>query len=475
MKRFALWLLVLFPAPLAAQPKDVPPAKPLVFTHVTVIDTTGGPVQPDRSVVITGDRITALGKSGEVDMPADAQVVDAAGKFLIPGLWDMHVHMAGKEFLTLFLANGVTGIRDMHAFYPQGIFQWRKEVATGQFPGPRIVAAGAIIDGPKPVWPGSKAAAGEKEGRKAVQELKNQGADFIKVYTQLPREAFFAIADEAKKQSLAFAGHVPESVSAAEASDAGQKSMEHLMGIVLACSTREEELRKEEMDAMGKADLAGLFTIIRRVQAKARDTYSEQKAAALFARFVKNGTWQVPTLTVLRMFGYSNDPAFTNDPRLKYMSPFVKNFWNPKTGPRSSLTDADYARLRANFPKDVKLVTDMHRAGVRFLAGTDATNPYCFPGFSLHDELERLVEAGFSPLEALQSATRNPAEFLGKLDSLGTVEKGKIADLVLLEANPLDNIGNTRKIEAVVSAGRYLPKAALQKMLAEVEAAANKK
>src|SRR5262249_3950670 len=154
----------------------------------------------DRTVVITGDRITALGKSGEVDMPADAQVVDAAGKFLIPGLWDMHVHMAGKEFLTLFLANGVTGIRDMHAFYPQSIFQWRKEGARGAFLGPRIVAAGAIIDGPKPVWPGSKAAADEKEGRKAVQELKSQGADFIKVYTKLPREAYFAIADEAKKQ-----------------------------------------------------------------------------------------------------------------------------------------------------------------------------------------------------------------------------------------------------------------------------------
>ncbi len=209
-----------------------------VFTHVTVIDVTGMPSKSDMTVIVAGNRIEAIGKTGKVKTPKDAQIIDATGKYLIPGLWDMHVHTLSNErretFFPLFIANGVTGVRDMGTSTPlEQVNQFRREIADGTRLGPRIVTAGPIVDGPKPVNPTiSIGVANEIEARRAVRLLKQQGADFIKVYSTLPREAYFAIVDEAKKQGLAFAGHVPLSVTAAEASNAGQKSMEHMFGVL---------------------------------------------------------------------------------------------------------------------------------------------------------------------------------------------------------------------------------------------------
>jgi imidazolonepropionase-like amidohydrolase len=461
---------VLLSPLLFAEPEQPSRQKPLVFTHVTVIDATGAPAQPDRTVVITGNRITALGKTGQVALPPDARTVDGTGQFLVPGLWDMHVHIAGQSYLPLFLANGVTGVREMHAFFPDAILQMRQQVREGKLLGPRLIAAGALVDGEKPFWPGSLTARNAEEGRQAVQSLQKRGADFIKVYSKLPRPAYLAIAEEAKKVGLPFVGHVPEAVSAAEASDAGQKSFEHLYGIMLACSTDEEKLRKEELDTMTKLDNPAIRTLMGRTQVKSLDSYSDAKARALFNRFVKNGTWQTPTLTVLRALASLDDEKFTQDSRVRYMPLYIRSGWKPNLPP------AALANLKRTYKQALRLVTAMYRTGVPFLAGTDVTNPYCFPGFSLHDELALLVEESkFTPMDALQCATRNPAKFLGLEKELGTVEKGKLADLLLLDANPLDNIKNTRKIAAVVVNGKLLTKAELQKMLDDVEAAAGGK
>src|SRR5437868_294588 len=214
----------------------------LAITHVTVIDATGVPAQADQTIVIKDGRIVALGKSADTPPPASAEIVEGAGKFLIPGLWDMHAHIAvarptaAPEYLALFLANGVTGVREMHAFFPNMIFSLRKAIESGKLAGPRIVAAGAMIDGPRPTSGGALVATDAGQGRAAVQSLKKRGADFIKVHSKLPRDVYFAIADEAKKQGLPFAGHVPESVSALEASDAGQRSIEHLTGLWISRS-----------------------------------------------------------------------------------------------------------------------------------------------------------------------------------------------------------------------------------------------
>ena len=457
---------------LLTQPTPASGQGPLVFTHVTVIDATGAAAKPDMSVVISGGRILELGRTGRVRLPKDALVVNASGKFLIPGLWDMHVHEWNKEvFFPLFIAHGVTSVRDMFSPLPQ-IKQWRAEIAAGTTFGPHIVAAGIFVDGPYPFCaPCTIAVGNADEGRKAVLKVKEMGADFIKVYSMLPRDAYFAIAEEAKRQQMVFAGHVSEFVSAAEASDAGQKSVEHLSGVLVACSAKEEVLRRENEARLRAEGIRGDTAMLE--QAAALDSFDEKKASALFARFVKNGTWMCPTLSVLRAAALSDEASFHSDPRMKYVPDFLKKQWADGYGWKGR-TAEDNARAQRVFQKQLEVVGMMRRAGVRFIAGTDTANPYIFPGFSLHEELALLVEAGFTPMQALQSATRDPAQYLGLLDSVGTIEKGKAADLVLLDADPLAEIGNTRKINAVLLGGRLIPRQELDEMLAGVEAAVGK-
>ncbi len=480
MRGFAAFLLipVLFAAWHAPQAADS--QQPLVLTHVTVIDVTGGPSKPDNTVIISGDRIVAMGASSSLAAPPGAQVVDATGKYLIPGLWDMHVHLEdSKEYLPLFIANGVTGVRVMWGFPFH--HEWRKDIEAGKIVGPHMVIASPIVDGPVPYWPDSVSVANEAEARQAVIKAKQDGADFIKVYSLLPRDEYFAIADESKKQGIPFEGHVPDAVSAEEASNAGQKSFEHLLSILPACSTHSEELLKAQ-----QADLAEiiaskkhpLFAIGPRAWAlrwTVLDTYSPEKAAALFAVLKSNGTWQCPTLTVLRQFWQMKDPAFRNDARLKYVPQDTLLFWTRSSLSARGMPSKGYAYVKRAYQKDLEVVGAMQRSGVPILAGTDQENPYCFAGFSLHDELGLLVQAGLSPLEALQAATVNPAKFLGRERDLGTVDQGKVADLVLLDANPLDDIANTKRIYAVVYGGKLYSRAALDEMLAKVETLAGKR
>lgn len=445
---------------------------PLVITHVTVIDCQRVAPLLDQNVIITGNRITRIGPAHEVTPPPDATLINGQGKFLIPGLWDMHIHWYTPAQIPLFIANGVTGVRFMFG-HPMAK-SWKQQVEENRMIGPRMVIASRIVDGPKPFWPGSIAVGTPEEGRQAIATTKSEGYDFVKVYSRLPREAYFALADEAKKQGMVFAGHVPPSITAAEASDAGQKTFEHLYGVMLACSSREAELTRA-FEETRKEQNARDEALRQRVTEQLFDTYDPQKAAALFARFRKNGTWQVPTLTVNRAMAHLDMESFTSDPRLKYMPAFIVSSWNPKTDFRlKNDTPATYARRKMIYQRELKLVKAMHDAGVGILAGTDTLNPYCFPGFSLHDELALLVECGLSPRDALLTATRNPAVFLGREKDLGTVETGKLADLVLLDANPLTDIQNTKKIIGVMRNGHWYDRPALQKLLDEAETAGKK-
>jgi imidazolonepropionase-like amidohydrolase len=455
----------------------------LAISDVTVIDATGAPAKPNMTVIITEDRITEIAKTGAVAIPKTAQLIDGKGKFVIPGLWDMHVHTVigslPKFYFPLFIASGVTGVRDMAA--DLGLLkQLRKEINEGRVVGPRLIG-GQMVDGPTPIWPGLPiSVSDEASARQAAASANDRGADFVKVYSLVPRQAFFALADEAKKRGIPFAGHVPLSVSAADASDAGQKSIEHLEGIFLACSAEEPELRKVLEEAIKDAkDInqirTSLVRVLNQTEERALETYSQEKAAALFARFAKNGTWQAPTLVVKRAGAFMDDSDFTNDPRLKYLRPGLVEGWKNKDDWRlKNRTPEKSARYRMIFQKQLELVLAMHRAGVKMLAASDAVVWYVVPGFSLHDEMELFVKAGLTPMEALQTATLNPATYLGLIDSVGTVERGKKADLVLLEANPLENISNTKKINAVIVNGKLIPRASLDKMLKDAEAAANK-
>lgn len=475
----ALLTLIALAGPSRTQEKAAVTTRPIAITHVTVIDATGAPAKADTTVVITDGRISSIGPSAQLKTPEAAQIVDATGKFLIPGLWDMHVHWYLERYLPLFIANGVTGVRQMWGVPLHQ--QWRDRIERGELVGPRMVIASKIVDGPKPIWPGSTTASDENQGREAVVEAKRTGADFIKVYSLLPREAFLGIADEAKKQGISFAGHVPLSVALSEASDMGMKSVEHLTGVFSACSSREDELLKAAREAVDAAAISeNPMSVLHQPRAlefirMAYESYSAEKAVALFAKLKKNGTWQCPTLTVLHHTAFIDDPALANDPRLKYIPARVKGTWDPAKDPRFKDRPADSLELEKKaFPKKLEVVGAMQRAGVGILAGTDVLNPYCMPGFSLHDELGFLVQAGLTPMEALQSATIAPARFLEKEADLGTVETGKLADLVLLRENPLLEIRNTQKIDAVIVRGRLFERTALDEMLTQAEADAKK-
>ncbi len=437
-------------------------AAPLVLRDVTVVDVETGRLHPDTTVVVEGDRIARVGPSASVSAFAGARVVDGKGGFLIPGLWDMHVHLefgdwfpGGKEIsLPLLLANGVTGVRDMGGEL-ETLLEWRKEIRAGSLPGPRLVLSGPMLDGPKPRFPSSIAVATPDEGRRAVRDLKRRGADFVKLQSLIPREAVFAIAEEAKTVGIPFAGHVPDAVRASEASDAGQASFEHLIGIFEGSSPREDDFLKGEKSP-----------------GRLLQSFDEKKSAALTAILARNRTWQCPTLAWERGGNLLDERDLAHDPLAKY----VPSSWKDGTWKRftnlilNEWTVDDLATRRKFVEKELEVVRAMHTAGVPFLAGTDtAAGVYIFPGFSLHDELGNFVKAGLTPLAALQTATLRPAQFLDMEDGLGRVEPGKLADLVLLDANPLEDIGNTRRIRAVVAGGRHYSRADLDRMLCRVE------
>lgn len=439
---------------------------PLVLNHVFVIDVASGAIQPDVAITIVGDRIVDIIPSAKLRAPKAARVIDATGKFVIPGLWDMHVHTIfgdwlpknEKIILPLFVANGVTGVRDMGGDLDELKF-WRTQIAAGKLLGPRMVISGPMLDGPVPRFPSSAPIKNASDGKQIVDQLQRSGADFIKIQSLIPRDGYFAAAEEAKKLGIPFAGHVPDAVRASEASNAGQRSIEHLTGIFEGCSTVEDQLLQGPKSP-------GRFV----------DTYDPARAKALIALLAKNQTWQVPTLVWEHGQWLIDKSDFSKDPLTKY----APAAWKDRTWPMFTKDilkdmDTDPLPVRERFTQmELEIVNQMHQAGVPFLAGTDtAAGVHVFPGFSLHAELAYFVKAGFTPLEALQTATSNPAQFIGKSGDLGSVERGKIADLVLLNDDPLKDIHNTQKIFAVILAGRYLSREQLDDLLHDVEMAAS--
>ena len=468
-----LCLLLVVPIVCPAAPGAA--SQRLALTHVTIVDITNKQLQPDQTVVVENGRIASVAPSARSKLPKDAQAIDAHGKFLIPGLWDMHVHIAGvnadpswskQVLLPLLLANGITGVRDMGGDLDV-LLTWKHEVESGALLGPHIVASGPFLVGSGKKTPEQYPVANPDEARAAVRDLKQRGADFIKIISVPSSEVFFAIAREAKKQDISFVGHLPFQVSAAEASDAGMHSIEHLLysALALSFSSKEGDLRRR----LAANEEAGDPAVWEQIAHDADATYSPEKATALFQTFKKDGTWVTPTLASLDITSHPEDWK-ADDPQLEFVPPSLAKEW------RASMEDtamkeraAWLARQAAN---DWKLTGELHRAGIPLLVGSDSLDPFVFPGESLHKELAELVRAGFTPGDALRAATQGAAKFLGRDHDFGTVEAGKVADLVLLDTSPLENIGNTRKIAAVVRGGNYLDRAALDELLAQAKSAA---
>jgi amidohydrolase family protein len=429
-------------------------SKPIVFTHATVIDATGAGAQSDMVVIVTGETITEIGKFGKIEFPKNSQVIDATGKFLIPGLWDMHVHLtkAGENTLPLFIANGVTSVRDMGGDYVE-VLKWRKEAADGTRLAPRIKTPGALLESAENVARMKREGTAEpvdkyrigvatpEEARKAVDLMASLGVDFIKFRTTASPETYKAIAEDSKAKGLMFVGHQfgsPETMV-----DAGQKSIEYYIYPPII---------------------------------------TNPKHAEIYRKMSESDVYVVPTIVVADkslLISYDDAKTIVEDTngkvdfRRKYLSGYLIADWKEQLEEKKQPSPVVLAKLKEVLIKDLQ---EMRKAGVRLMPGTDVAVLLIYPGYSLHDELQLLVKyVDLTPMEAIISATRYPAEFFGMQNRLGTIEKGKIADLVLLDANPLDDISNTKRIAAVVLNGRYLSKESREKMLADVEAAANRR
>jgi len=407
---------------LSAQVAD--PA--LLIRNVTVIHPEAG-ARPGLDVLVSGNRIAAVGPTGSLAAPPATRTVDGSGRFAIPGLWDMHVHLsvAGESALPQFVAHGVLGVRDMGSDPWEPLRRHRADALAGRRVGPRIAIAGPIVDGPTPSWPLRITAASPEQGRAAVDSLAIAGTDLVKVHAQLDRPTYFAIAAHARRLDIPFAGHVPNGVTGLEALAAGQRSLEHLTGVPPAATPG--------FDSTARA-------------------------------LVERGAWVTPTLLVYWTLAHREDDAVRNDPRAATISASAREFWEyQKTGWSGDMTIPAMERGLAMMRGSVGALAS---AGVKLLAATDLAFVYTYPGSSLHEELSLLVGAGLSPLQALAAATIEPARFLGRERELGSIAPGMLADLVLLDADPLADIANTRRIAAVVANGRLFDHAALDELLA---------
>jgi imidazolonepropionase-like amidohydrolase len=433
-------------------------AQPLTFINATAVDVSNGALHRDQTIAIDGNRIVAVGSPSATVASSGGRVVDVKGMYVIPGLWDMHTHAYfgwsrdfGDDYvLPLFIANGVTGIRDMGSDL-DSVLQARRLVAAHRLVGPRMVVSGPMLDGPRATFAASIAITTPDDGRKAVRMLKSRGADFIKIQSGVPREAYPAIAEEAKKQGLPFDGHVPDAIRASEAIAAGQRTFEHLIGIFEASTPDEDAFLSRRYGA-------GKDPSVNKSLAALLDRYDPARERIIVERLAASRVWQCPTLFWERGQWLVDVIDWRQDPDIA----FTPRTWIEKKYPASQKSIAgsmatDPLDVRRRFvDHELDIVRALHRAGVPFLAGTDTpAGVDVTPGISLHLELQRLVAAGFTPLEALQTATLNPARFFGKTSEFGSVQAGRVADLVILRANPLDDIVNTRAIGGVVADGKY--------------------
>jgi len=455
--------------------------QPYVIHNVAIIDVENGSILENRDVTISGSRITQV-KPVVVNLTEEQNVVDGTKKFLIPGLRDMHTHSINSylydQFLQLMIANGVVGFRDTwgNLELAESI---RQEMRDGQRPSMVFQVAGNLVDGKPPIWPGANVVTDSLVAVTMVDSLADAGAEFIKVYSRLSPTAFHALAKQARKRGIRFMGHVPGMVKVADASNAGMHSIEHLTGILRATSQNEDSmfvLQAKENEAWAKWELEMAREVKKKMIRMGIAGFSREKAVEVFEVLKENQTWQVPTLVTNRAYAYMNDSTLTTDPRRSYLNKGVTQTWDVRNNRFLASRSPDSWQVeREKYQAELKLIGLMHEVGVPLMAGTDPPNPWCFPGFSLHDELGLLVSAGLSPLAALQTATLNPALFLNAADSLGLVKPGYRADLILLNENPLEDIANTRKIESVIAGGELLNRGKLDAILSHIYALNSKK
>ena len=393
----------------------------IAVQDVTVIDVAAGMARPHMTVVIDDGKISRVGAASSIQIPATARIVAGKDKFLIPGLWDMDVHLYYKQYLPLFIAFGVTGVQDSGSDFSK-VKIWRDEIEKGSSIGPRILTSGPSVDGVASTDPKNPVLVVHTadQGREAFDQLYKKDVDFISILPLLPRAAYFAIAELARHWDLRIVGPIPSNVTAQEAVEARQKSLEHMSGIAKSIS-------------------------------------SDEAAAKFFERCALTGTRISPTLVQWLRLSHMDDPKLMSDPQLAIIPASIRGPW-PDVSNNSDSSKAQIWRA-------YRLVALAKRAKTEILAGSGTGDPYVIPGAALQDELVQLVAAGLTPRDALEAATLSPARFFERGKDMGSIDKGKLADLVLLDANPLDDIRNVRQVRGVFARGRYFARQDLDSLL----------
>jgi len=458
----------------------------LAIRGATVVNVTDGSLLTGQSVLIEDNRIVAVGPADEVHVPGDAEVVEAEGKYLIPGLWDMHVHSvanvaldmsiesvaAWRWHIPLFLAHGVTGVRNMNDGAGDLTLELansvKRRLAEGELAGPpRFLNSGPSLDGDPPLVGHAVVVRTAADAQAAVAQLASHGADLVKVYENLSREAYFAILDEARRQGIPVDGHASFRFTPEEVAEAGQRTVEHPDAIAAACATDADAERRRFAAVLAAYDSlpeSEQFLAMFHHMRVRYDNWDEATCTSALEAYRRNNVALTVDLLAYHHIVHA-DSILADTARMKLVPEAIRRNWEEWSADQT--TQEFQSILRPMIPLELEGVRLANEAGVTLLAATDVGVPLQVPGISLHMELERLVEAGLTPLEALQTATINPVHVLGLADSLGTLDAGKLADLVLLDANPLDNIRNTQQIRAVVADGQLYRRADLDKLLAE--------
>jgi imidazolonepropionase-like amidohydrolase len=445
----------------------------LIIKRINVVDIENDQILSDRTVFIRDGRIEHVVDFAPELLDSNVEIIEGDGLYLVPGFWDNHVHFRGgdelidenKNLLPLFIANGVTSVRDGGGDITDAVLEWRELIAIGELTGPKIYTSGPKLDGPNGTWEGSIEISSPSEVKAAIDSLESLGVDYVKIYdSTISGEVFLAIIDETEKRGLPVTGHMPYTVLFGESVDRGLDATEHMYYVLKGSSADEEEITEEIISRQGTSNPLGFWEALDSILA----TFDEKKADSVYINMAEKGTGAVPTLHIGYTLSWLKDTDHSGDEYLNYIGPGIKQTYNRRLNAAMRSSDAATQRRRALADTFADMVPEMAEAGVSIMAGSDSGpfNTFVYPGISLHSELEAMVDAGLSPAQALRTSAPNGAAFFGEENNYGSIEAGYVADLVILNENPLDDIRNTRTIHTVIINGKNLfTKADLEGML----------
>lgn len=434
----------------------------LLVSNATIVDVESGELVPEQLIGISGDTIRRIDDQGNHDNYEAEQHLDAESNYVMPGLWDMHVHFRGgdslvgenKDLLPLFLAHGITTVRDAGGDMTPDVMDWRDQIRNGELDGPRIFTSGPKLDGPNPAWEGSIKVRNQKDITTALDSLESIGVDYVKMYDgSLSKESFYGIIREAEERGLKTTGHMPLSADLLEAIDHGLDGSEHLYYVLKASSPKADSLTRLGMG----------YGIMNEII----DTYDPELAGEVFSEMEARNVFVTPTLHIGKTLAEVLDVDHEEDSLLQFVGSGIQQTYQGRveSAKRARKSGSQMREKMEELTMD--MIVPMYEAGVNIIAGSDcgAFNSYVYPGGSLHGELERFITAGLSPQQAIQTSIVKGPEFFELGDHYGSVDQGKMADLILLEANPLENIGNLGKILTVIKSGRIYNRNELNQML----------